>query len=257
MRGRAPESNLEWKKWGEKDPLWGVAAWQGKEKNGASPWTDDEFYRLGEADWQDFFDHWKMYGVDTRSCLEIGCGAGRLTLPNSRTFEQTIAVDVSEGMLDYARQHVASPSVTFQLVDGIQLPCADGSVSAIFSAHVFQHFDTLEYATSYFAEILRALAPGGSMMIHLPICEWPYLTPRLSRRIYDWRIRLEDAKAWVRRRLLERGLSRQPIMRALSYPLQYFYYTLPRLGFEQMEIMIFPVKSNGGYHPFVLARKKS
>jgi hypothetical protein len=30
-------SNEEWLRWGKEDPLYGVAAWRGKEKGGASP----------------------------------------------------------------------------------------------------------------------------------------------------------------------------------------------------------------------------
>ena len=93
-----PESNIEWKKWGEKDPLWGAASCPGKERDGTDPWTDEEFYELGEADWQDFIAHWRKYGVDNRSCLEIGCGAGRITLHLAKHFQNTYAVDVSEGM---------------------------------------------------------------------------------------------------------------------------------------------------------------
>lgn len=68
-------SNKEWKKWGEIDPLFGVASWQNKQRDGSNPWTDQEFYQLGDSDWKDFSRHWEMYGVSRESCLEIGCGA--------------------------------------------------------------------------------------------------------------------------------------------------------------------------------------
>ena len=58
MNKQTPESNIEWQKWGDVDPLWGVAAWVGRERQGRAPWTDEEFYKLGEMDWQDFFTHW-------------------------------------------------------------------------------------------------------------------------------------------------------------------------------------------------------
>lgn len=48
------KSNAEWKQLGKEDPLYGVAAWAGKEKNGESPWTEDEFFALGESDWGRF-----------------------------------------------------------------------------------------------------------------------------------------------------------------------------------------------------------
>src|SRR5258708_2555315 len=93
------KSNTEWKQWGKDDPLWGVASWDGKQKGGASPWTDEEFYALGESDWQDFLRHWRQYGIDTRSCLEIGCGAGRITRQLAKSFDRVYGVDVSEDMI--------------------------------------------------------------------------------------------------------------------------------------------------------------
>lgn len=41
------KSNLEWEKWGERDPLFAVASWAGKERGGAQAWTDAEFYSMG------------------------------------------------------------------------------------------------------------------------------------------------------------------------------------------------------------------
>jgi 2-polyprenyl-3-methyl-5-hydroxy-6-metoxy-1,4-benzoquinol methylase len=92
-------SNKEWKKWGETDPLFGVASWQNKARDGSSPWTDQEFYQLGASDWGDFSSHWEKYGLNRESCLEIGCGAGRITLQLAAYFNQVHALDISEKMM--------------------------------------------------------------------------------------------------------------------------------------------------------------
>ena len=47
------KSNTEWELWGKSDPLYGVASWAGRERGGENPWTDEDFYALGE-DWLDF-----------------------------------------------------------------------------------------------------------------------------------------------------------------------------------------------------------
>src|SRR6266849_3636698 len=105
-------SNIEWRTWGKTDPLWGVAACEGKRRNGASPWTDPEFYELGAGDWKDYSRHWEQYGVDRRSCVEIGCGAGRMTQQLAGFFGSVHAFDVSPEMVEYARSHSA-PGVEF------------------------------------------------------------------------------------------------------------------------------------------------
>ena len=157
--------------WGKTNPLFAVASWENRNREGTSPWTEDEFFQLGKSDWQDFVLRWERYGIDARACAEIGCGAGRLTKPMSAYFGKMDALDVSEGMLDYARKHVTTAQ--FHLVDGNTIPLPDRSVTAVFSAHVFQHFDSLDDATGYFNEIHRVLVTGGTMMIHLPIYWWP------------------------------------------------------------------------------------
>jgi len=76
------------------------------QKSGSNPWTDKEFYALRQSDWADFFAQWQQYGCDTRHCVEIGCGAGRLTKQITGTFDQVIALDVSEDQIDYTRSRV-------------------------------------------------------------------------------------------------------------------------------------------------------
>jgi 2-polyprenyl-3-methyl-5-hydroxy-6-metoxy-1,4-benzoquinol methylase len=61
-----------------------------------TPWTDKDFYQLGESDWKDFSRHWEMYGLSRESCLEIGCGAGRITMQLASYFKSVHAIDVSE-----------------------------------------------------------------------------------------------------------------------------------------------------------------
>ena len=111
-------SNIEWKKWGEEDPLYGVASWKGKAVGETAPWTDSAFYTVGKSDWQDALRHWERYGLSKTRCVEIGCSAGRLTMHMVQSFEQVHALDVSEGMLAYARAQVNDPSATFHLTSG-------------------------------------------------------------------------------------------------------------------------------------------
>lgn len=246
-------SNVEWQKWGQRDPLFAVASWPGREKGGIDPWTAADFYALGASDWGDFAPHWRQYGWDTDSCLEIGCGTGRLTLPLAQQFRRTYALDVSREMVEYAKAHIKDPSIEFLVSDGVKIPLGDGSVSAVFSTHVFQHFDTTDHASAYFREIARVLKPHGSMMIHLPIYHWPAM-PGLFDRIYKLRRAAGHVRAAVNRFLISHNVGK-PIMRGTVYPVDYFYRVLPVLGFEDIEIRIFPTKSNGGLHPFVFARK--
>jgi len=42
------KSNQEWMQWGKVDPLYAVASWKDRERSGSNPWTDEEFYAIGQ-----------------------------------------------------------------------------------------------------------------------------------------------------------------------------------------------------------------
>src|SRR6266852_5932102 len=166
-------SNEEWKAWGNSDPLYGVATLGDRAKEGASPWTDESFYELGAIDWDLFRSKWEQYGLKAGTCVEIGCGAGRLTVHLAQYFQVVHGVDVSAGMIDYARGRVPS-NVSFHLTGGLDIPLPDSSADAIFSTHVLQHLSSTAAASVYFRQMHRVLLPGGSIMVHVPIIAWPW-----------------------------------------------------------------------------------
>jgi SAM-dependent methyltransferase len=239
-------SNVDWERWGDDDPFYGVAAWPGHERGGATPWTAEAFYALGRSDWEDFRRRWVGYGLSLGRCVEIGCGAGRMTLPMADDFAEVIGVDVSDGMLGVAREHVRRSNVDLRLGDGITLPvdCAD----AVFSTHVFQHLESLTLAQANFAEAARVLVPGGTMMIHLPVYLPPTGLPGFGA-LLGLRKRVGDVRATIQRR---RG---RAVMRGLQYPWPWLLRELTALSFVDIELIAFPVRSNGAHHTCVLARK--
>lgn len=88
-----------------------------------------------------------------------------MTAQLAREFTIVHAANVSQGMIGYAKARVTDSNVHFHLTDGGVLPLESASVSAAFSTHVFQHFDSLAQATTSFREIARVLTPHGTMMI--------------------------------------------------------------------------------------------
>lgn len=152
-------SNIEWQIWGKKDPLFAVASWPGKEAEGSNAWSDSDFYELGRADWLDFSASWKQYGVNAGHCVEIGCGAGRITKQLADFFQRVSGLDVSKDQLDYARKHV-QPNVELVETSSTTIPLPDSSADGVFSVHVFQHFNSLSDAEGVFREIGRVLALG-------------------------------------------------------------------------------------------------
>jgi len=246
------KSDLEWQKWGERDPLFAVATWAGKERTSPAAWTDAEFYQLGAADWADFWRHWQQYGIALECCLEIGCGAGRLTRHLAQVFQRVEATDVSPHQIAYAQARVPA-NVHFHLSDSVRLPLASQSCSGVFSTHVFQHFDSYADALDVFREAYRVLRPGGSLMVHLPLIDWPVGTQWL-RIVHNLRHWLSTQRAAYYRHLLRRGKWR-PVMGGLTFERKRLAGDLTAIGFRQIEFRGFSVTSNQAAHEFVLARK--
>lgn len=89
---------------------------------------------------------------------------------------------------------------------------------------------------------------------HLPIYRWPVMRG-VFETMYRSRKTAGNVFAHVRRFLLQLGWSR-PIMRGLSYSIEYLLDTLPQVGLSDVEVWIFcPKRDHKDPHPFVLARK--
>ena len=94
-----------------------------------------------------------------------------------------------------------------------------------FSAHVFQHFTSLNDAAAYFGEIHRVLAADGTIMIHAPTYIWPKLTiwPPFRRAfdsVYGAYKLLGAMKGRYIRWRMKKGEWR-PYFAGLSYPVEW------------------------------------
>jgi SAM-dependent methyltransferase len=250
------KSNVEWKLWGKNDPLYGVASWPGRERDGERPWTDEEFYHLGE-DWHDFKAAWhRSVGYQPASVLEIGSGAGRITRMLASDFEHVIATDVSPDVLEYARARIPNPNISWVVSNGDRIPAASHSVEAVFSCHVFQHFPSNATQRLQFSEVNRVLKSRGTFFIHMSIHVFPQVNgpfSRLARSAYSVFVRLYGVRAVIRRRLMRLGFKRY--MHGVSYEAQSLLADLKALGFTDLSISAFSVRTSDAIHCCVCGRK--
>jgi SAM-dependent methyltransferase len=234
-------SNEEWRALArEEDVLYNILAWP--EKRGA--WTEEEFYAAGQSDWEDFREHWTHYWPELGgTCVEIGTGAGRMTRALAGDFDRVVGLDVSPDMVERARR-AAPDNAELHVVGRPEMPLADDEADAVFSVHVLQHLDDFDAVTSYLTEARRVLRPGGSLMVHVTL---------QSRRPSPWRRVKLELRLWRSRRGLRRGRT-HTLVRMRLYRLEEVQALLGRLGFEQIELRMFPVRSNGYPHHFWFAR---
>jgi SAM-dependent methyltransferase len=135
----------------------------------AKPELDSLFSRLGEDPRQG-------------TCVEVGCGPGRMTGHLAERFDRVIAVDVSPAMLDLARQDVTAENVELRLVSGSRLETVEDGVADVVVCYlVLQHLPGRELVASYLREFARILAPHGRAFVQLPVLG-PGLRARAWRR---------------------------------------------------------------------------
>lgn len=113
-------------------------------------------------------------GADPRGgvCVEVGCGPGRMTGVLAGRFDRVVAVDVSEAMLDRARQNVVAPNVDFRLVSGDRLDTVEDGIADVLVCYlVLQHLPHRHVVQRYLHDVARVLAPGGSAFVQLPVLQ--------------------------------------------------------------------------------------
>jgi SAM-dependent methyltransferase len=137
-------------------------------ENSREHWSDEEFFANGRECIAGYVltDTVNIYqGKDPQAMrvLEIGCGAGRLTLPLAELFGEVHAVDVSGEMVARARQALAAhPHAHVYQNNGCDLSVVPPlPYDFAFSMIVFQHIPSYEVIENYVREVHRLLRPGA------------------------------------------------------------------------------------------------
>ena len=140
-------------------------------------WHDDEFFRSGAEEVRELVEKPCADICNGRSpaemtVLEIGCGAGRMTLALSRIFGRVHAVDISPEMIGQARVALAGCSnVHLYVNNGTDLSMfSDSTLDFAISAIVFQHIPRQAIVENYIRETGRVLRADSLFKFQLQGC---------------------------------------------------------------------------------------
>ena len=164
-------------------------------------------------------------GSDPRggTCVEVGCGPGRMTADLARRFDRVIALDVSPAMLAQARERLVAEHVSnveLVAVGGERLDgVADAVADTLVCYLVLQHLPSARAVERYVHEFGRVLHPRGAAFVQLPLLHgglWPRVWRSLRHRVVNRVVvhvrspRLDPAFTGYRltRRELERTLGK-------------------------------------------------
>jgi SAM-dependent methyltransferase len=230
---KASKSNIEWQVYGELD-------------YGAS-----HDLPAGLEEWSLLRDHLKQYGLDRMTtCMELGCGAGRLTNALAQDFDIVHALDVSDERITQAHTIPNSSKVSFHLVVGPSIPLPDAVCDLCISTHVLQHISDMQVIEAYLREMYRVLRPDGYILLHVPVIGAHGMTGSLAevirRRGKEF---LKEGVLALTRKLMHMGFHHLPwkIDRYEVFSFVQLDSFLRRLGFVGVELRILPWAEGHAY----------
>jgi SAM-dependent methyltransferase len=162
-----------WKKLGEQKPYWSVLTFPDFE-NDQFEANRRKFYETGRADMGRFQVWASRNGVSLNpagSCLEYGCGVGRVTRWLATVFGEVIACDVSAPHLELAREELQKQSqfanVRFLEINSLAALDCLPPVDVVFSVIVLQHNPPPVIAL-ILTRLLSCMRPGGIGYFQVP-----------------------------------------------------------------------------------------
>lgn len=140
-----------------------------------------------------------LENTEASTCLEIGCGTGRLTAELLRKTDVLVATDTSPEMIALNKRRISSskPKNEFHYVvcDATYLPFNSGSFNNVACARVFWHINDYPRVLK---ESLFVLASGGSLLFDFP-CLWgPFSMYSKLRRVNPEVLTLFIAKSTIK-----------------------------------------------------------
>jgi SAM-dependent methyltransferase len=161
----------QWQRLGESQPHWSVLTSE-RFRPAEIEKNREAFHQTGRLDVARFTWALNRNGIDLArlsSCLEFGCGVGRLTAHLASIFQRLVAVDISGAHLAEARAHFARAGIagtTFVQATGIDQLLELGRFDAVFSLIVLQH-NPPPVMAHLLARLLDALNPGGVAFLQI------------------------------------------------------------------------------------------
>lgn len=167
-----------WEKLGEKEPYWSVVTSEQFKFSNIGE-TRNEFYSSGLNDVTTFFKTLERNGIDhtsLKTCLEYGCGLGRVTCWLAKRFQTVTGYDISRSHLGLAEHYLKEIGIRNVSLHHIGKPEEIRhfpKVDVVYSIIVLQH-NPPPIIRLIVQELIRALNPGGIAFFQIPTYRLEY-----------------------------------------------------------------------------------
>jgi len=156
-----------------------------------------------------------MLGEDDQglTIVDLGCGTGQVGAALAGRGHHLVGVDLSEKMLNIARERNAYASLSNMDISAWLEACAPASIDVVIAADVFIYIGALE---STFADIARALKTGGRFAFSIEECAGDFELRRSGRYAQSDAYVLQCARPWFSRTQARQVVVRQESGRPLE-----------------------------------------
>lgn len=151
--------------------------------------------------------------LENKSVLEVGCGAGIISLELAKTARKVVGIDVTETALDFGRKLadlLGYSHVEFKKGDAENLEFEDASFDIIVCSEVLEHLLNPEEAISEFYRVLKA---NGILLLTTPCATTPSEKFTDFARIFIKRIQVEKEQQFDKktyRAMKKKGMDVSP-----------------------------------------------
>lgn len=161
-----------WDALGRSEPHWSVLT-KDEFKADSIAASRDSFFRTGRIAADEALAMLRRNGADLASldtCLELGCGVGRVTMSLAERFRHVVGVDISRPHLDLAEQaarEMGRDNITFVHAGTLEALRAVAGFDFLYSVIVLQH-NPPPVICAILDILLGKLNPGGIALFQLP-----------------------------------------------------------------------------------------
>ena len=123
-------------------------------------------------DWPGEIDFYRGLASEVKvkggSLLEVACGTGRVTIRLAQDGPYTVGLDVSEKMLEVAREKGKGiPNLKWVEADMRDFELGETFDLVLIPGHAFQNLNTTQDQVACMQCIYRHIKPGGRLVVHL------------------------------------------------------------------------------------------
>lgn len=253
----ATDTDRAWKHFGKTDPYWAVVTAPQYRRDQLTDAGLAEFFAIGERHVEFVLDTIRSQFDESFvpwSCLDFGCGVGRLTIPFAQKCRAVVGVDVSEDMLEEARKNCARfdvANVEFATSDD-RLSQIHGKFDLVHSFIVLQHLHPAR-GERLIHRLIERVADHGFGVLHV-------IFSKRATRVRP------PGKAWLRRakcvvHMLFRAVKNllvaaghcQPTIDMNAYDLNSFFILLQAAGIRRSFVQF---TDHGGEYGVLLFFRK-